>query len=183
MIAGYASGAVGILILIGGLVMKKSKSKGGIVTLGVLSAVAGAILLALRYTIYKDASEAPASASGGGGLPPHFVPGINVPPGSVTITGATAEKSSPQVNITFSYAGACTACSILFDLTMTYSDGTTASTQATANPLDGYVVADYTPGIRPLPPGPVQISIIAYSSNFVSGTNGPQTAPFITSTP
>jgi hypothetical protein len=177
LIAGLATGIGGVLILLVALRMKKSKGKGSILVVGILSAIAGAILLALRFTKYAPTSGTPPPPAGGD-LPPKFVPGITIPPGSVTITGATGEKSSPQVNISFSYDGLCSACNILFDLTITYNDGTTYATQGLANPTDGFVIVDYTPGFRPLPPGPVQLSIIANSNNPQTGENGPQSAPF-----
>ena len=141
--------------------------------------IIGIILIAVGAT--SGTSNTPPSpinpipAQPGGAVSPAF----NTIPGPVTITNVQPATGSPGVLISFSAGGDCGTCQAVFDLAMTYSDKTTDNREVTTGIYSGAVFADYSPNIRPLPPGPVQISITGFSINpMVSGSQGPISQPY-----
>jgi hypothetical protein len=70
-------------------------------------------------------------------------------------------------------------CDAVFDLTMTYADGTTGTSEVSTSVTSGYVYAPYSPSNRALPPGQTQITVTGFSTNpGVSGSQGPISAPY-----
>lgn len=171
-----------VSVILFGLTLKsKSKSKTAIVfAVLMLGIFAGSIvMLVYGLTPSGGSSPSPPPPPTGGSVGPAF----NTIPGPITITDVTAVSSTPGVLISFSPGGDCQMCQAVFDLTMTYSDKTTDTNEVTTGITSGAVYADYSPKMRPLPPGPVQISITGFSINpNVSGSQGPISAPYTLTT-
>lgn len=178
-----------LTLLVGSFGPKSKKNKGLSIALG-LAILAGAIyMLIMGYKPIPSSGptptpDIPASSSGTatifhGGVGPSF----NTIPGRITITGVSEAKSSPGIFISFTSDGQCSECQAVFDMSMTYNDGTVDSKEVTTSVTSHEVYADYSPTMRPLAPGPVQISITGFSINpMVSGSQGPISQPYTLTT-
>jgi hypothetical protein len=172
IIGGVISGICFLILLISGA----SKSTGGIV-ISVLGLLLGVGLLMAGIFVGDSSAPAPAPTPGpsGGAVGPAF----NTIPGPITITGVQASKSSPGILISFSAGGDCQMCDAVFDLSMTYADGTTGTSEVSTSVSSGYIYAPYSPTNRALPPGQTQVTVTGFSTNpGVSGSQGPISAPY-----
>ena len=173
IIGGVVAGFCFILLLIAGA----SKSAGGTIV-SVLGLILGIVLLITGGVIGSSSSTPappPTPGPSGGAVGPAF----NTIPGPITITSVQASKSSPGILISFSAGGDCQMCDAVFDLTMTYADGTTGTSEVSTSVTSGYVYAPYSPSNRALPPGQTQITVTGFSTNpGVSGSQGPISAPY-----
>lgn len=172
IIGGVIAGLCFIVLLIAGA----SKSAGGIGVslLGLLLGI-GLLIAGIFVGDSTAPPPTPPPAAGGGTVGPAF----NTIPGPITITSVQASKSSPGILISFSAGGDCQMCDAVFDLSMTYADGTTGTSEVSTSVTSGYIYAPYSPSNRALPPGQTQITVTGFSTNpGVSGSQGPISAPY-----